>query len=117
MFWYLKYDNYAFRYALGCMCRDLPEDQVVSSAIGVLQKHDDENGTHFEETLRTYIETRYNAVEAAKALFISRSTFLRRIDNIKKLTGIDLDSCDERLYLELSYQILDPDRVVDVEIA
>ena len=117
MFWYLKYDNYAFRYALGCMSRDLPEDQVASSAIGVLQKYDEENGTNLGETLHTYIEARYNAVEAAKALFISRSTFLRRIDSIRKLTGIDLDSCDDRLYLELSYRILDPNRVVDVEIA
>ncbi len=113
MYWFLEYDNYAFHYALSCMCRDLPAEQVASSAIVKLREHDDANGTNLCETLRTYIELQYNAVEAAKALFISRSTFLRRLDRIKKITGTNLDSYDDRLYLGLSFRILDPDAVVD----
>lgn len=113
MYWYLEYDSYAFRYALGCICRDLPAAQVASNAIEKLRKHDEENGANLCETLRTYMELQYNAVETAKALFISRSTFLRRLDRIKKIAGVSLDSYDDRLYLGLSFRILDCDTMAD----
>lgn len=116
MFWYVKYDSYAFFYALGCMCRDMPAAQVASHALQVLQEHDAASGTQLFATLQTYLEANYNAVEAAKKLFISRSTFLRRIDTIKKLTGINLESYDDRLYVELSYRLLESDVVSDVEV-
>ncbi len=116
MYWYLEYDSYAFRYSLSQICKNLPASQVASRAISILKKYDNENESSLNETLRIYIELKYNAVEAAQALFISRSTFLRRIDRIKKLTGINLDSYDERLYIGLSYRILDPDVATDLDI-
>ena len=116
MFWYVKYDSYAFFYALSCMCRDMPAAHIASYALRTLQEHDIQSGSFLYKTLRVYIEAQYNAVEAAKQLFISRSTFLRRIETIKKLTGINLDSYDDRLYLELSYRMLDSDVLTDIEV-
>ena len=43
----------------------------------------------------------------AKELFIARSTLLNRLDRIEKLTGLDLKSYEKRVYLELSYMLME----------
>ena len=59
------------------------------------------------QTLRTYLENHLNAVQSAKDLFIHRSTFLYRLDKIKKIMETELDDSDELLYLLLSFRLLD----------
>ena len=107
MHWYLEYDNYAFEYLLDCMCDELPARKVCAKALRTIVEYDNKNATHLYETLWTFIECKFNAAYASKALFLSRSTFLRRIERIKKITGLLLDSADEWLYIALSYKIFE----------
>ncbi|MBR3245903.1 MAG: helix-turn-helix domain-containing protein [Lachnospiraceae bacterium] len=48
-----------------------------------------------------------SSAQAAEALFIHRTTLFRRMNQIKELTGLDLDDSDLMLELQLSYRILD----------
>ena len=107
MHWYLEYDNYAFEYSLDRMCGELPARKVCSKALRTIMEYDAKNGTSLYETLWTFIRLKFNAADASKALFISRSTFLRRIERIKKITGLSLESPDDWLYIALSYKILE----------
>ena len=72
-----------------------------------LKEIDDTQGTNYMQTLRTYLENHLNAVQSAKDLFIHRSTFLYRLDKIKKIMETELDDSDELLYLLLSFRLLD----------
>ncbi|WP_373887473.1 helix-turn-helix domain-containing protein [Desulfosporosinus nitroreducens] len=56
--------------------------------------------------LRSYFECKYNAVAAAKKLFIQRSSFFYRMNKIREMVNIDFDSNDEMLYLAISLEIL-----------
>lgn len=42
---------------------------------------------------------------AAEKLYIHRTTFCRRMDKIRELTGIDLDHADTILLLQLSFSL------------
>lgn len=44
--------------------------------------------------------------QAANQLYIHRSTFINRMERIQELTRLNLDDYDTRLYLELSFRLL-----------
>lgn len=72
-----------------------------------LRDYDREHKTDYFETLRTYICCQMNAVKAAKALFIHRSTFLYRMAHIREMVHIDLEDPDQLLYLLLTCKLLE----------
>jgi len=104
-YWYFKYDDYAFFDLLHHGCRDFYPEQICDPAINILRKYDLDNHTELNLTLKTYIEKQYNAVATASELCIARSTFLKRYERIEKLTGIDLNDFQRRIYLALSYEL------------
>lgn len=105
MYWYFKYDDYAFWDLLHHGCRNFLPEQVCHRAINTLMDYDRENNTELSRTLQVYIEKQYNAVSAASELCIARSTFLKRFSRIQELTHIDLENLQERIYLALSYEL------------
>lgn len=107
MYWYYKFDDYAFEYLVAHGTKGLLPHQICSPAPFVLKRYDHENKTDLNKTLKTFIELRYNAALSAKELFIARSSFLKRLDRIYELTNIDLNNFKTRVYLALSYQILE----------
>ena len=46
-----------------------------------------------------------NQSETAKALFMHRSSVIRKLDRIIQLTGLDLDDYETRLHLMLSFEL------------
>ena len=105
MYWYFKYDDYAFWDLLHHGCRNFLPEQVCHRAINTLMDYDRENNTELSRTLQVYIEKQYNAVSAASELCIARSTFLKRFSRIQELTHIDLENLQERIYLALSFEL------------
>ncbi|MCD8240861.1 MAG: helix-turn-helix domain-containing protein [Lachnospiraceae bacterium] len=107
--WVNRFEDIALDYLMG-KCTELLEPEVVCSrAVLTLREYDREHKTDYYETLRTYISCQMNAVQAAKTLFIHRSTFLYRMAHIKELIQIDLDDPNQLLYLLLTYRLLEPE--------
>lgn len=105
--WVNRFEDIALDYLMG-KCTELLEPEVVCSrAVLTLREYDQEHKTDYYETLRTYISCQMNAVQAAKTLFIHRSTFLYRMAHIKELIQIDLDDPNQLLYLLLTYRLLE----------
>lgn len=104
-YWYFKFDDYAYAYLLHHGCKNFLPEQICHKAIGQLKAYDEENHTQLNHTLKTFLRLQYNAAATAKDLFIARSSFLKRMDRIQHLTGIDLQNYRERVYLALSYEI------------
>jgi DNA-binding PucR family transcriptional regulator len=68
---------------------------------------DEKNHTEYIPTLQAYLEQHLGATQAAKQLFIHRSTFLYRMERIREILQSDLDDPDELFYLELSLRLLE----------
>lgn len=104
--WYYYFDNYAFDYIQKQCTASLPADAVCHPALSVLLAYDEQHGTQLYKSLHTFLDTRYNMSESASRMFVHRTTFIKRIEQIEKLTGLDLSDWNTRAYLLLSYSLL-----------
>ncbi len=105
--WVNRFEDIALNYLMEQCTEELEPRIVCSRELQYLRQYDKEHKTEYFETLRTYISNQMNAVKAAKALFIHRSTFLYRMGHIRELVEVDLEDPDILLYLLLSYKLLD----------
>ena len=105
--WIHHFNGTAFSYLLEQAQRQLPSDMVCHEGLLALRQHDQQYGTEYLRTLWTYMEEQYNAVRSAQKLFIHRSTFLKRLERIKKILNCSLEDMDERIYLAFSYRLLE----------
>lgn len=74
-----------------------------------LNQYDKENNTELVQTLCTYVESRYNASQAAKQLFLHRNTLMRRLEKIEEILCISMDDFNAVMSVYLSicaYRIL-----------
>ncbi len=106
-FWCYYFENYAFKYLLSqCTARYAPM-QVAAPALNVLKEHDRAHSTELLKTLQVYLTSWCNATEAARRLYIHRTSLLKRLTRIEELTELNLTDPDTVLYLLLSYKLLE----------
>lgn len=75
----------------------------IEDYLGPLLEHDQENGTQFLLTLRTFLDHYDSKQEAADRLYISRQTLYQRLEKIRELMGDDfLASPEKRLCLSVA---------------
>ncbi len=104
--WYFRFDDYALDYLLNYGTGMYKPEQVCHPVLLQLKEHDRLRQTSYYETLYTYFACQFNMSHAAKKLYIHRSTFISRMERIVEMTGLNLDDYDTRLYLEVSFRIL-----------
>lgn len=107
MFWNYQFNQFAMEYIRDQITRDLPSRLICSHELLKLKEYDQENNTELYETLRCYLNHERNAVQTAGTLYIHRSTLFYRLNRIKSLMDIDMDLPENRLYLQLSYFLLE----------
>ena len=108
--WIHYFSQVALTYILEQATRRLPGTMICHEGLLELKKHDKENQTQYMETLRVYLEQHLSATQAARELFIHRSTFLYRLDRIKEILQLELDDPEEIFYLELSFRLLEQEQ-------
>lgn len=106
-FWYYGFENYTFDYLMQQCTVQYPAIEVTAPALNMIRKMDEEKGTDLYESLKIYLELGGNASQSAEKLYIHRSSLMKRLNKIEKVTGIDLENADTRLYLMISYQLLE----------
>lgn len=105
MEWFYNFDDFSFQGLLLFGCSKFSPSSIGSPAINILRNYDAENNTELDTTLKTLLLNKLNATAAMNELNVARSTLVKRLDRITKLTGIDLDDNDDLLYLLMSYKI------------
>lgn len=105
--WYFRFDDYALDYILIQGRGVFEPEQICAPGILKLIEHDEKMHTEYYKTLYCYLQCRYNAAVTAKKLFIHRSTFLNRLERIGELIQTDLEDFRSRLYLSVSFYILE----------
>ena len=108
--WIHHFNGVAFPYLLEQATRRLPGYMVCHEKLLALREHDQQQGSEYMKTLRTYLDQNLNAVQTAKELFIHRSTFLYRLDKIREILESRLDDPEELLYLSISFRLLDNEK-------
>ena len=105
--WKHSFDDYATSYLIQSCIHELPARFVCSPALLLLRQKDRETGSDYYHTLKTWLEHGQNTVQTARDLFIHRGTLIYRLEKITEMTGIDLNSWEEQMYLLLSFQLLE----------
>lgn len=104
-FWYFSFDDFRLDYMKEILKDSMSSTFLVHPAIYKLKQFDSENHMELTDTLKAYLEHGRNMSAAADAIYIHRTTFCRRMDQIKKITGLDLDDLSTVILLELSFQL------------
>ena len=103
--WYYLFDEYRFDFMKETLTNALSPDFLSHPAKEMLDDYDREHHTELSKTLQAYLDHDRNMTTAADAIFVHRTTFCRRMDHIRKMTGIDLEDADTLILLELSYRM------------
>lgn len=104
-FWCYHFDDYRLAYMLERVQEELPSSLLCHPAILQLISYDQECGTELARTLGAYLQCNLNMTTAAQQLYVHRTTFCRRMDHIRKLTGIDIRDKNTILSLLISYRL------------
>ncbi|HEX2619032.1 MAG TPA: helix-turn-helix domain-containing protein [Phototrophicaceae bacterium] len=74
-------------------------------ALYPLVEHDDRKQGELIRTLNGFFEANGNLAKAATDLDVHRNTLVYRLEQISKLTGLDLNDADNRLILHLALKV------------
>ncbi|MGI3780950.1 MAG: helix-turn-helix domain-containing protein [Janthinobacterium lividum] len=81
--------------------------EFVAGTIGPLVEHDRDRGSQLVLTLRTWLDCNCSQSETAEALFVHAKTIKYRLDQICRLTDLDLGQHKDRLRADLAIRTAD----------
>ena len=105
--WFVSFSSCALSYIRECACHEFSPSMLVHPAILELRHWDKLNGTQYYETFRAYLFCERDIPQTSQALIIHRTTLTYRLGKILELTNLNLDDHNLRLYLLLSFHIMD----------
>lgn len=106
--WYRRFSEVAADYILGNAQKDMHPEYLCDPVLPKLWEYDQVNGTELLKTLKAYVLSERNTVQASKTLYIGRSTLFYRLRAIAELTGLDgsqMAEPDRNLYLRISFYL------------
>lgn len=80
-------------------------ETFILSDVRIMEEYDRENGSKMLVTLETYLNNRGRSSNAAKALFIDRSTLKYRLDRISDILNLDLSDRAALARMKMAIQI------------
>ncbi|HEV3034111.1 MAG TPA: PucR family transcriptional regulator [Solirubrobacteraceae bacterium] len=84
--------------------------QFAALRLAPLLEHDRRRTSKLMPTLRALCSQRWHKSEAARVLHLNRQSLYPRLERIQELLGVDLESRDDRLALELALRMHDDAR-------
>lgn len=105
--WIHHFNQIALPYIIEQATRRLPGHMLCHEGLLKLRHLDEKKHTEYILTLKTYLEQHLSATQAARHMFLHRSTFLYRIERIREILQLELTDPDELFYLELSLKLLE----------
>lgn len=104
--WYYPFETIILPYIWNKATSELDRSHLYHPAIRTLLEYDAKEHTDMVKTVYTYMNCRYNVTQAAKELYIHRTTMLFRLERIRTLTGINWESWNERLHLAVTFELM-----------
>lgn len=104
-----QFERCTLAYLLDSCLGGMTLEALLGPGLRRLQAQDEKRGTEYIKTLRLYLENEMNIVHTAQALFIHRSSLLKRLDKIQRLLEDDLTDPQKRLYYRICLALLESD--------
>ncbi len=105
-FWYYRYRDYSLDILLD-RCRDKrPVEAFFPRELQELRSYDAQHGTSLVPLLHRYLLCDRSATATARELFISRSTCIRHLQQIERISNIKLDNPKTRLELVIAFALM-----------
>lgn len=98
--------DHTLSYLLDNCTQRLPAESLYSRGLNALREHDRQKGTEYVKTLDAYLRNEMHITQTAEALYIHRSSLIKRLDKIRNLLGDDLEDPDTRLYYRICLALL-----------
>ena len=105
--WLISFEDCALEYFQNCALRTMPMELFIAPQIYKLRAIDSERGTEYSRTLRAWLLNERSIPKTAEALIVHRTTLTYRLEKLRELIPLDLDDPKLRLYLLLSYHLLE----------
>lgn len=105
--WYSEFKTYALEYWLSEGFGGLNKKAVMPPELEILKNYDKKNNARLLETLKVYLESERNSTLTAQILKIHRSTLPYRLNHITRLTNLNLDDYNTRLYLMMGFYAME----------
>ena len=105
--WRFEFRDYLSDYVLQQCLSQYTANDLCSEGLEKLLRYDRLHPEmELARTLEMYYNCKFNAAEAAKQLFIHRTTMFYRLNKIQEIADIDHDNPESRLHLMLSFALL-----------
>ena len=109
--WRFEFRDYLPDYILQQCLSQYSARDLCSAGLEKLLRYDAEHPEmELAKTLEMYYACKFNAAEAAKKLFIHRTTMFYRLNKIQEIAEIDHDHPEVRFHLMLSFALLREER-------
>jgi purine catabolism regulator len=76
-----------------------------SEVVGRLAQYDRQKNTELLKTLSALAHLNFNAVAAAREMYLHRNTVSQRIDKISGILGLDLNDAESRLVIQMAVRL------------
>lgn len=84
--------------------RQIP-DALTPAGLLALMEYDRAHGTELTRLLRGYLDRDRNVTRTARDLFLTRSTCIRHLEQIRQVSGLDLDDANVRLACSVALRL------------
>ncbi len=105
--WLISFESCALDYIENSALKSVPLELLVAPQLNKLMLIDQERGTEYTQTLRAWLLNERSIPRTADNLIVHRTTLTYRLEKLRDLMPMDLDDPQFRLYLLLSYHLLD----------
>ncbi|WKY46571.1 helix-turn-helix domain-containing protein [Eubacteriaceae bacterium ES3] len=106
-FWCYQFSDFKLSYLRHKLTEDFSAEMLMPPGFQTLLISDFKNHSEYVKTLSAYLEKGNNISAAAESLFIHRTTFIRRLERIEKLSGLNLADPRTIFWIGLSLFILE----------
>lgn len=100
------FQDFALDYLLHACTAEMSPEALISRNLLYLIDYDQRKGTEYVKTLDLYLRNEMSITKTADALFIHRSSLMKRLDKLQRMLEDDLNNSDARLYYRICLALL-----------
>lgn len=102
----LYFRDYALSYFLHAATCEVSSDALISPNLQAVADYDLRKGSEYIKTLDIYLKNEMSVTKTADALFIHRSSLMKRLDKLYRLLNDDLSDPNRRLYYRICLALM-----------
>ena len=101
------FEKSILQYMIKNACGEFSPVTLYPSGLLKLKEYCRTSDVDYMQVLRIWLDSGCNVSEAARRLYLHRSTFIKRMDRIREILSLDLEDPEDLLWLRLSMHLIE----------